>query len=399
MALLLFSIIIAVVGLALLLGAAYLLSNDKKNVNFKSVGIMIVLQLLMTWFLLATTVGLKIIETVANGFNKILAYATEGIDFVVGGWIPEGGGPFFVNVLLPVVFTSVLFAILTHLRILPYIIKYVGGLLSKLTGLPRVESFNAVNSMFFGQSESLLAIRTHVEKFKGNRLFIICVSAMASVSAALVASYMTMLPAKYVLVACVLNIVSALVIASIVAPVKVTGEEADIDIDDMVRSKNIFDAISNGALDGGKVALIVAAMLIGYLGILALLNGVFDAIIGMDLTTIVGYVFAPIAYMMGIPASDIIASGSLMGMKLLSNEFVAILEFQPLMGDFSEKTVAIISTFLMSFANFSSIGIIIGSVQAINGAKVKEVSSFGLKMLLVATMASLLSATIVGLFI
>ncbi len=399
MAFLLLSIIIAIIGIALLLGVAFLMSNDKKNVNFKAVAIMIAVQLLLTWFLLATKVGLTVIEAVANVFNKILAYAQEGIDFVVGGWIPEGGGPFFVNVLLPIVFTSVLFAVLTHIRVLPYIIKFVGGILSKVTGLPKVESFNAINSIFFGQTEALLAIRTHVEKFEKNRLFIVSTSAMASVSAALIASYMTMLPSKYVLVAVVLNMFSALIVASIITPVKVSKEESDIDIHDMIRSKNIFDAIGNGALDGGKVALIVSAMLMGYLGILALLNGVFDAAVGMDLTTIVGYIFAPIAWLMGIPANEILASGSIMGMKMFSNEFVAILEFQPMIADLSAKTVAVISTFLISFANFSSIGIIVGGVQAINGAKAREVSGFGLKLLLVATMASLLSATLVGLFV
>ena len=398
MALPLLSIIIAIIGIAILLGVAFLMSNDKKNVNFKAIGIMIAVQLLLTWFLLATKVGLTVIEAIANVFNKILAYAQEGIDFVVGGWIPDGGGPFFVNVLLPIVFTSVLFAVLTHIRVLPYIIKFVGGLLSKITGLPKVESFNAINSIFFGQTEALLAIRTHVEKFEKNRLFIVSTSAMASVSAALIASYMTMLPSKYVLVACVLNMFSALVMASIIAPVKVSKEESDIDIDDMIRSKNVFDAIGNGALDGGKVVLIVSAMLMGYLGILALLNGFFNGIFGMELTTIVGYIFAPIAWLMGIPANEIIASGSIMGMKMFSNEFVAILEFQPMIADLSAKTVAVISTFLISFANFSSIGIIVGGVQAINGAKAREVSGFGLKLLLVATMASLLSATLVGLF-
>ena len=127
-------------------------------------------------------------------------------------------------------------------------------------------------------------------------------------------------------------------------------------------------------------------------------NGFFNGIFGMELTTIVGYIFAPIAWLMGIPANEIIASGSIMGMKMFSNEFVAILEFQPMIADLSAKTVAVISTFLISFANFSSIGIIVGGVQAINGAKAREVSGFGLKLLLVATMASLLSATLVGLF-
>ena len=394
-----FGFIIALIGIALLLGVAFLMSNDKKNINFKAIIIMIGMQLFISWLLLSTSGGLKVIETVSKAFEKLLSYGYEGINFVVGGWIPEGGSPFFVNVLLPVVFTAALLSLLTHLKILPYTIKYLGGLLSKVTGLPQVESFNAINSVFFGQSEAVLAIKSQISNLNKNRLFIVSTSAMASVSAALIASYMTMLPAKYVLVGVILNMFSGLIVASIITPVKATKEDSEIVVKDMIHTKNVFEAIGTGAIDGGKVALIVASMLIAYLALLALLNGVFDSIFGMDLTTMMGYVFSPIAYLMGIPSSEILTSGSIMGTKLLSNEFAAILQLQPLLDELSVKASAILSTFLVSFANFSSIGIITGSVQAINGAKAKEVSGFGLKLLLVATMASLLSATVVGLFV
>ncbi len=392
------SIIIALIGIILLLGTAYLMSNDKKKINFKAVGIMLAFQAVLTALLLGTSGGLKVIDTIASAFNKLLSYASEGVNFVVGGWIPEGGSPFFVNVLLPIIFTSALLSVLTHLKVLPYLIKYIGGFISKITGLPQVESFNAVNSMFFGQSEAILAIKSAINNLDKNRLFVVSTSAMASVSAAIIASYMTMLPAKYVLIAAVLNVFSALIMSSIITPVKATKEDSEIVIDDMIHTKNVFDAIGTGALDGGKVVLVVSAMLMGYLGLLGLLNGIFDSLVGMELTTIVGYIFSPIAFLMGIPADEILRAGSIMGTKLISNEFVAILDFQPYIGEVSEKTLSILSTFLMSFANFSSIGIIAGAVQAINGFKAKEVSSFGLKMLLVATMASILSATLVGLF-
>lgn len=393
------SVILGILGIALLIGISYLFSNDKKNINFKAVAIMIGIQLILTFLLLGTTVGLKVVDAVAGAFNKLLSYSQEGIDFVIGGWIPEGGSPFFVNVLMPVIFTSALLSVLTHYKILPYIIKYIGGLISKITGLPQVESFNAVNSIFFGQSEAILAIKSQIGKLNSNRLFIVSTSAMASVSAALIASYMTMLPAKFVLIAIFLNMFSALIITSIMTPVKATKEDTDIDINDMVQTKNVFEAIGAGALDGGKVVVIVAVMLVAYLAILGLLNGIVGGIVGVDLTTIVGYLLSPIAFIMGIPASEMITAGSVMGTKLLANEFAAILQFQPLMADMSEKAVAVISTFLISFANFSSIGIISGSIQAINGAKAKEVSAFGFKLFIVATMASILSATIVGLFI
>ena len=392
--------LIGILGLLAVIGFAFLISNDKKNVNFKSIGIMITSQLVLTWLLLGTTIGLKVIGIISTGFEKLVAYGMEGINFVAGGWFDAGQPPFFINVLLVIVFTATVLSVLTHLRILPLAIKYVGGLLSKITGLPKIESFNAVNSIFFGQSEAILAIKDHLPKLNKNRMFIVSTSAMASVSAAIVGSYMTMLPAKFVLVALVLNMFSALIVSSIVAPVnKAKVEDKDVNINELVTTKNIFDAISQGAMDGGRVALIVASMLIAYLGLLAMVNGIMSAVVGFDLTTILSYVFAPVAFLMGVPAVDVMQVGSVMGTKLVANEFVAIMQAQPILDTLTVKAQGILSTFLISFSAFGSIGIIAGSVQAVNGAKAKEVSSFGLKMLLVATLSSVVSGTIVGLFL
>ena len=393
-------VLIGLLGLGILFGLGFLFSNDKKNINYKAIGIMLAMQAVITVTMFKTTVGLKIIETVSNGFAVIMGFASDGVSFVVGDLGGYGeGGIFFINVLLVIVFTATLLSILTHLKVLPLAIKYIGGALSKVTGLPKVECFNAINSIFFGQSEALLAVKSHLPKMDNNRLFMISVTAMASVSASIIGSYMTMIPAKYVLVAMLLNALSALIVTSIVAPVKAAKEDNDINVDDMVQTKSVFEAISIGALDGGKVALIVGAMLVAYMGLLAMFNAGFTAIVGMDLQTIMGYIFAPIAWLMGVPTSEIVTAGSIMGTKLVANEFVAMLAFQPIIDTLSYKTVGIISMFLTSFAAFGSIGIIGGTMQAINGEKAKVVATFGLKMLLVATMASFLTAIMGGLFL
>jgi nucleoside transport protein len=390
-------ILVGILGLVIMLGLAFIMSNDKKNINVKAVGIMLGLQLAVTYFMLNTKVGMKIVTSITGVFNKLIMYGTEGINFVTGGLVPEGGSVFFINVLMMIIFTSTILSVLTHIRVLPLMIKYVGGLLSKVTGLPKVESFNAINSIMFGQSEAILAVKSHIDNLNNNRLFIVSTSAMASVSASIVGAYMQMIPAQYVLVAMILNMFSALIVASIVAPVKDVKDE-EIKIDDVVQTDNIFDAIGTGALDGGKVALIVSAMLVAYIGLMAMINGILTSTVGVDLTTILGYVFSPFAFIMGIPVADLIPAGAIMGTKIVANEFVAMLNLIPLMETLSDKTVAILSVFLTSFGAFGSIGIISGTVQAVNGAKAKEVSKFGLKMLLVATMSSVVSSIIVGLF-
>lgn len=393
-------ILLGALAIIAVLGLSYLMSNDKKNINYKGIGIMLIAQLIITWFMFTTEIGQAIINGISAVFNKLIEFGMEGINFVVGGVEVGEGGVFFFNVLLLIIFFATILSVLTYLKILPSIIKFVGGLISKITGLPKVESFNAVNSIFFGQSEALIAIKSQFHHLDNNRLYIVSASAMGSVSASIVGSYLQMLPPQYVLVALPLNMFSALMISSVIAPVRVPKEEDHVDVKNISTEKSIFEAMGNGALEGGKIALIVAAMLIAFIASLELVNWVIQLVFaGVTLQQILGYIIAPIGMLMGISPSEVIHAGSVMGTKIVTNEFVAMLEFQTMLGDMSEKTIGIVSVFLTSFANFSSIGIIAGTVKGIDNKKAISVSGFGMKLLVGATLASILSATIVGLFL
>ncbi|QTM98518.1 NupC/NupG family nucleoside CNT transporter [Sediminibacillus dalangtanensis] len=394
-------ILLGLLAIVIILGISFLLSNDRSNINYKGIAIMLIAQLITTWFMFKTKIGEWVITGISDGFNKLIDFGMEGINFVVGGlMIEDGGSVFFFNVLLLIVFFSTILAVLTHLKILPTIIKYFGGFLSYITGLPKVESFNAVNSIFFGQSEALIAIKSQFHHLSDNRLYIVSASAMGSVSASIVGAYIQMLPAQYVLVALPLNMFSSLIIASMIAPVKVDKQDDRVDIKEVSDSKSIFEAMGNGALDGGRIALIVAAMLIAFIASLELVNWIIQAIFaGVTLQQILGYILAPIGFLMGIAPGELIQAGGIMGTKIVTNEFVAMLELQPVVDTLSEKTVGIVTVFLTSFANFSSIGIIAGTVQAIDSKKAVAVSKFGLKLLLGATLGSILSATMAGLFL
>lgn len=192
---------------------------------------------------------------------------------------------------------------------------------------------------------------------------------------------------------------SGLIIASIVAPVSDAVKDEKIDPNDLSTDKSFFEAMSNGALEGGKMALIVGAMLIAFIGFMEGINWVAFALTGITVQDMLGYLFVPLTFLLGIPASEMVDAGAIMGLKIVTNEFVAILGLNEIAGTLSERTLGIVSAFLISFANFSSIGIISGSMKAINGEQASHVAKFGLKLLLVATMASLLTATMVGLFI
>ena len=205
---------------------------------------------------------------------------------------------------------------------------------------------------------------------------------------------------KYILIALPLNMFSSLIISSFIAPIKVSKEDDEIDIADVCTDKSLFEAMGNGALDGGRVALIVAANLIAFIASLELVNWIIQSVFaGVTLQQILGYIFAPIGYLMGIPANELIKAGSIMATKIVTNEFVAMLEFQPLLEVMSEKAIGIITVFLTSFANFSSIGIIAGTVKGIDAEKASIVSKFGMKLLGGSILASILSATVTGLFL
>lgn len=391
--------LIAVLSIVVLLGTAFLMSNDKKNINYRAVVILFAAQLVTAYVMLNTTIGGKVVGGVTDFFSKLMVFGNEGIEFVFGGFEYKNDMPvFFFSVLMLIVFTSTLLSVLTYIRVLPLMIKYLGGAISKVTGLPIIESFSTVASSIFGDTGALIAVKNHIPKMNRNRLFIATTASMTSVSASIVGAYMTMIPAEYVLVALPLNVMSGLMLASMVAPAQaVEGEK--IEIKDMINEDSLFEAIGNGAIDGMKVAGIVGAMLIAYISLIAMVNFVLSETIGTDLMTIMGYILSPVAWLMGVPANEMVKAGGVMGTKIISNEFVAMLGFKEMIPALSPKTVGVVSSFLVSFANFSTIGIIIGTVQAIDEKQSGIVAKFGLKMLFVATMASVLTATVVGLFI
>ncbi|MFB7142920.1 NupC/NupG family nucleoside CNT transporter [Gottfriedia sp. NPDC056225] len=388
--------IIAIIGIILLLAISWSMSNDKKNINYKAVIIMLVVQLIIAWFMLNTSIGQTILKKIVAFFNKVLSFGNEGIAFVFGDLSTKGY--FWINVLMMIVFVSSLLSILTYTRILPLAIRYIGGAVAKVTGLPKIESFVAVNSMVFGDTTAILSVKSELHKLTPNRLFVVVTSSLVAVSCSILGAYMQMIPPEYVLVALPINVFSGLILSSMVSPVT-SEQDEEINVKDMIKEKSLFEAIGNGALDGGKVALIVGAMLITYIGLLAMINFVFNSIFGMTFTEILGYVFAPVAYIMGIPTHELVRSGSIMGTKVAANEFVAMLDFQKLIPKLSTKTVAIVSSFLVSFANFSSIGIIYGAIAAIDKKQSELFAKIGLKVLLVATLGSVLTGTIVGLFV
>lgn len=390
--------LISLCGLLLVFALALLMSKNKKEIKYKYIVIMLIIQFLLAALLLNTTVGYVLIKGITKVFDHLLSYANAGISFVFGGLANEGESPFFLSVLLPIVFISVLIGILQHFKILPFLMKWVGLFLSKVSGMGKLESYNAVASAMVGQSEVFITVKKQLDKIAPQRMYTLCASAMSTVSMSVVGAYMTMIEPKYVVTAIVLNLFGGFIIVSIINPYTVDEKEDILTIEDE-QKQAFFQMIGEYIMDGFKVAIIVGAMLIGFVALMDLINSLFDMIIGISFQEILGYIFAPIAFLMGIPWADAVAAGGIMATKLVTNEFVAMINLGDVAESMSERTLGIISVFLVSFANFSSIGIISGAVKGLNERQGNVVARFGLKLLYGATLVSILTAIIVGLII
>lgn len=392
---------IAIVGLLAVFGLTYIASKDRRSIRYRPLAQMIILQAMLAFVLLNTSVGEKLIRGFAKGFEAILGYAAEGINFVFGGIVNDGQATqFFLSVLLPIVFISALIGILQYIKVLPFIIRYIGLGLSKINGMGKLESYNAVASAILGQSEVFISVKKQIGLLPERRLYTLCASAMSTVSMSIVGAYMTMIEPKYVVTALVLNLFGGFIIASILNPYKVSKEEDILEVQEE-HKQSFFEMLGEYIMDGFKVAITVAAMLIGFVALIALINGIFDNVFGISFQEILGYIFAPFAFLMGVPWKEAIDAGSIMATKMVANEFVAMLDLSAMTksGALSDRTIGIVSVFLVSFANFSSIGIISGAVKGLNEKQGNTVARFGLRLLYGATMVSVLSALIAGLFL
>ncbi|SBE64972.1 NupC/NupG family nucleoside CNT transporter [Staphylococcus aureus] len=405
------NILFAITGIAFALFVAFLFSFDRKNIDFKKTLIMIFIQVLIVLFMMNTTIGLTILTALGSFFEGLINVSKAGINFVFGDIQNKNGFTFFLNVLLPLVFISVLIGIFNYIKVLPFIIKYVGIAINKITRMGRLESYFAISTAMFGQPEVYLTIKDIIPKLSRAKLYTIATSGMSAVSMAMLGSYMQMIEPKFVVTAVMLNIFSALIIASVINPYK--SDDTDVEIDNLTKSTEtktlngktgkpkkvaFFQMIGDSAMDGFKIAVVVAVMLLAFISLMEAINILFGSV-GLNFRQLIGYVFAPIAFLMGIPWSEAVPApaGSLMATKLITNEFVAMLDFKNVLGDVSARTQGIISVYLVSFANFGTVGIIVGSIKGISDKQGEKVASFAMRLLLGSTLASIISGSIIGL--
>ncbi|EKN4183724.1 NupC/NupG family nucleoside CNT transporter [Yersinia ruckeri] len=387
-----------ILALAVIAVLALAVSNDRKKIRLRYIVQLLAIEIGLAYFLLHSDIGLRVIKSFSGFFDTLMKFAAIGTSFVFGNMNDQGLAFIFLNVLCPIVFVSALIGILQHFRVLPGVIRVIGTLLSKINGMGKLESFNAVSTLILGQSENFIVYKGVIADISKRQMYTLAATAMSTVSMSIVGAYMTMLEPKFVVVALILNMFSTFIVLSLINPYP-TADEPELTLDKLHEDQSFFEMLGEYILAGFKIAIIIAAMLIGFIALIAAINALFSSIFGVSFQQILGYAFYPLAWLIGIPSQDALHAGSIMATKLVSNEFVAMIELKKITAELSSRGLGILSVFLVSFANFASIGIIAGAIKGLNEQQGNIVSRFGLKLVYGSTLVSLLSAAIAGLML
>ncbi|GAA8903712.1 NupC/NupG family nucleoside CNT transporter [Helicobacter pylori] len=411
-----FSSLFSVVGMAVLFLIAWVFSSNKRAINYRTIVSAFVIQVALGALALYVPLGREMLQGLASGIQSVIGYGYEGVRFLFGNLAPNakgdqgiGGFVFAINVLAIIIFFASLISLLYYLKIMPLVINLIGGALQKCLGTSKAESMSAAANIFVAHTEAPLVIKPYLKSMSDSEIFAVMCVGMASVAGPVLAGYASMgIPLPYLIAASFMSAPGGLLFAKIIYPQnEAISSHADVSAEKHV---NAIEAIANGASTGLNLALHVGAMLLAFVGMLALINGLLGVVggfLGMEhlsLGLILGTLLKPLAFMLGIPWSQAGIAGEIIGIKIALNEFVGYMQFLPYLGDnppliLSEKTKAIITFALCGFANLSSVAMLIGGLGSLVPKKKDLIVRLALKAVLVGTLSNFMSATIAGLFI
>ena len=400
----------SIVGVVFLLALGYLCSSDRRAISLRTVGGAFAIQVTFAVFVLATRWGKSSLKWLTDRVEDLVGAGNEGIMFVFGGLSDPGASLGFVfafRVLPVIIFFSSLIAVLYHLRVMQIIILVVGGGLRKVLGTSRAESFSAAANIFVGQTEAPLVIRPYLSRMTTSELFAVMVGGLASIAGSVLVGYSQMgARMDHLIAACFMAAPGGLLFAKLLLPETSEPDSSRVELaEGEEKPANVIDAAALGASSGLKLALNVGAMLLAFIGLIAVVNLLLGGVgswFGDDsfsLQKVLGWVFAPVAYLIGVSGGDIQTAGSLIGQKLILNEFVAFGEFQGLKEGMTARTQGIVTFALCGFANLSSIAILLGGLGVMAPSRRQEIARLGLKALFAATLANLMSAALAGIFL
>ncbi|SOC02336.1 CNT family concentrative nucleoside transporter [Ureibacillus xyleni] len=395
-----------VLGILVILLIAMLFTSSFKKIQWRVVISGLIVQFTFALIVLKWEFGREKLEQLSNVVSNLISYASEGINFLFGPLANSEtmGTIFAIHVLTIIIFFSSMISVLYYLGIMQFVIRIIGGGLSKLLGTSKAESVNAAANIFVGQTEAPLVIRPFLGTMTKSELFAVMTGGLASVSGSVLVGYSLLgVPLEYLLAASFMAAPAGLVMAKIILPETEKVNNSKFTLDKDSDSVNVIDAAARGAGDGLRLAVNVGAMLLAFIGLIALINGLLKWVTGIfglkgiTLELLLGYVFSPLAFAIGVPFDEAVKAGSFIGQKLILNEFVAYSNFGPEMPTLSDKTVMIISFALCGFANLSSMAILIGGLGSLAPSRRPVIAKLAVKAVIAGTLASLLSASIAGM--
>ena len=401
--------LIGLVGIVVILAIAFLFSSNRKAVNLRIVGAAFALQVVIATIVLYWDGGRQAIAWLSNGVMAVIGFANAGINMVFGPLADTQvvGFSFAINVLPIIIFFSALMSVLYHLRVMEWVVKLVGGFLHRVIGTGAVESMNAAANIFVGQTEAPLVVRPYLKGLTEPQMFTVMVSGLASIAGTVLAGYALMgAELKYLLAAAFMAAPGGLLMAKIVMPddrVIKAGEHEKL-IMEKSEHKNVILAAASGTTDGLRLAANIGAMLIAFVALIALVNGIVGWVAGwfgyeLTLQMILGWLFSPLMYLLGIEWAEAQAAGALFGEKLILNEFVAFSHLNDYLAGMSPRTVAISTFSLCGFANLSSIAILLGGLGVLVPEKRDLIGQLGIKAVLAGSLSNLMSAALAGLLL
>jgi CNT family concentrative nucleoside transporter len=417
--------LIGLVGIAVILGIAVLFSSNRKAINLRVVGAALALQAVIAAFVLHFDAGRALIRGLSTGVLAIISYSRAGINMVFGPLadIDVVGFSFAINVLPIIIFFAALMSVMYHLRIMEWIVKIVGGALHKIIGTGSIESMNAAANIFVGQTEAPLVVKPYLRNLTEPQFFAVMVSGLASIAGTVLAGYVLMgAELKYLLAAAFMAAPGGLLMAKLIMPDDkvAAGSEPEKLVMERSQHGNVILAAASGTSDGLRLAVNIGAMLVAFVALIALFNGLVGWVFtitpvvwlfnvfgvdllaidgGVTLQLILGKIFRPLMFLLSVPWAEAEAAGALFGEKIILNEFVAFSHLNETLKGMSPRTIAVTTFSLCGFANLSSVAILLGGLGVLVPEKRELIGRFGMKCVLAASLSNLMSAALAGLML
>lgn len=398
------------IGIVVLLIIAVLLSEDRHRINFRVVGSAFALQVVIAFVVLYVPAGQRALGSLSNGVQGIVDHVKAGTGFLFGE-LGSGVGFVFVLQVLPIViFVSALMSVLYYLNIMQWIVRILGAGLRAVIGTSRVVSLCATANIFVGHTESPLVVKPYLKRLSREQLFMVMSSGLASVSGAILIGYSALgINIEYLIAASFMSAPGGLLMANLLVPLQDDDIESvdalEVAEAEATRPTNLVEAAADGAATGMKLAANIAAMLLAFIALISLANGILSwmgglvGFEGITLELIFGWIFAPLMFLLGVPWEDAVATGNLMGQKLILNEFVAFVSLLDVQEGLSPKGLVVITFALCGFANLNSLAILVGGLGGLVPERRSDISKLGLKAVLAGSLSNMMSACIAGVLL